>query len=203
MAWGDWFRLIPKGEATKLARVQIDFPNSLDESWTIDIKKSRARPPYPVRERLRQIVSQVTGRSSTVHRGRGQKLFDDVAAPIWERYADQGGIRYAINQSHPLVEGLGARLADEDRSQAALLLEAIAASLPVEMIYSDYALHPREVSQIPSDAHTVTDRLRALKSVFSDDATMSAGRFREIIRSTRLFDSQMDIAEQFIGEEFV
>ena len=43
MAWGDWFRLVPKGEATKLARVQIDFPNSLDEAWTIDIKKSRAR----------------------------------------------------------------------------------------------------------------------------------------------------------------
>ena len=30
MAWGDWFRLIPKGEATKLARVQIYFPTSLD-----------------------------------------------------------------------------------------------------------------------------------------------------------------------------
>jgi hypothetical protein len=53
MAWGDWFRLIRKGEATKLARVQIDFPNSLDESWTIDIKKSRARPPLAVRERMR------------------------------------------------------------------------------------------------------------------------------------------------------
>ena len=52
MAWGDWFRLVPKGEATKLARVQVDFPNSLDEAWTIDIKKSRARPPAAVRERL-------------------------------------------------------------------------------------------------------------------------------------------------------
>ena len=79
MAWGDWFRLVPKGEATKLARVQIDFPNSLDEAWTIDIKKSRARPPHTVRERLRQIISQITGRSVTVHRGRGQKLFQEVS----------------------------------------------------------------------------------------------------------------------------
>ncbi|WP_300395761.1 ATP-binding protein [Henriciella sp.] len=45
MAWGDWFRMIPKGEATKLARVEIDFPAELDEEWTIDIKKSRAHPP--------------------------------------------------------------------------------------------------------------------------------------------------------------
>src|SRR5690606_24556039 len=42
MAWGDWFRLVPKSEATKLARVRIDFSNALDELWTIDIKKSRS-----------------------------------------------------------------------------------------------------------------------------------------------------------------
>ena len=45
MVWGNWFRLTPKGEATKLARVRIDFPSALDEQWTIDIKKSRAQPP--------------------------------------------------------------------------------------------------------------------------------------------------------------
>ena len=64
MAWGDWFRIVPKGEATKLARVQIDFPNILDESWTIDIKKSRARPPLAVRARLRQIIAKITSSST-------------------------------------------------------------------------------------------------------------------------------------------
>src|SRR3546814_10302565 len=90
MAGGDWFRLVPKGEATKLARVQIDFPNSLDEAWTIDIKKSRARPPHGVRERLRQIINRITARSVTVHRGRGQKLFQESQAQFWERYPDPG-----------------------------------------------------------------------------------------------------------------
>src|SRR3546814_1140154 len=97
MAWGDWFRLVPKGEATKLARVQIDFPNSLDEAWTIDIKKSRARPPHGVRERLRQIINRITARSVTGHRGRGQKLFQERQAPFWGRYADHGRIRFALN----------------------------------------------------------------------------------------------------------
>ena len=68
-----------------MARVQIDFPNSLDEAWTIDIKKSRARPPHGVRERLRQIINRITTRSVTVHRGRGQKLFQESQAPFWER----------------------------------------------------------------------------------------------------------------------
>lgn len=203
MAWGDWFRLVPKGEATKLARVQIDFPNSLDEAWTIDIKKSRARPPLPVRERLRQIIGRVTGASTTVHRGRGQKLFDEVKAPVWERYADQGQIRYAINSRHPMIEELRSRLSKDDSALLALIVEAVGAAIPVEMIYSDYSLHPREVSQSSADVEAVLARLRALRDAFSDNTTIGAEGFREIVRSTHLFDAHIDLAEKFIAEEFV
>lgn len=203
MAWGDWFRMIPKGEATKLARVQIDFPNSLDEAWTIDIKKSRARPPLPVRERLRQIIGRVTGASTTVHRGRGQRLFDEVAAPVWERFADHGRIRYAVNGRHPLIEELRSRLGSEDVKLLGLVLDAVGTSVPVEMIYSDYSLHPREVSQTDEEKDAVLTRLRTLRDAFSGNTTMEAEGFREIVRSTRLFDSHMELAEQFITEEFV
>ena len=201
MAWGDWFRLIPKSEATKLARVQIDFPNSLDESWTIDIKKSRARPPLPVRERLRQIISQVTGRSTTVHRGRGQRLFQDVAAPVWERYSDHGGIRYSINGSHPLIQRLVERLDQDGKKGLNVLLASISASLPVEMIYSDYSTHPQEVSQMPAD-HDVIERLCALRAALWGDATGDADAFREVVRSTRLFEQHMAIVDQYIDQEF-
>lgn len=202
MAWGDWFRLIPKGEATKLARVQIDFPNSLDESWTIDIKKSRARPPHPVRERLRQIIGQVTGRSTRVHRGRGQKLFSEVQAPVWERYSDQGGIRYGVNLRHPLIEDLRGRVGESGERVLQVVLEAVAAALPVEMIYSDYSLHPRDVSQSPKDEAGTLERLRALRAAFADDTGIDAAQFREIVRSTRLFENQTPVVEGFIEEEF-
>lgn len=202
MAWGDWFRLIPKGEATKLARVQIDFPNSLDESWTIDIKKSRAKPPRAVRERLRQIISEVTGRSTTVHRGRGQRLFQDVAAPVWERYSDHGGIRYSINGSHPLIQRLVERLDQNEEESLKILLASISASLPVEMIYSDYSTHPQDVSQMPAE-HDVIERLRALRVALWGDATGDADAFREVVRSTRLFERNMEIVNQYIDQEFV
>lgn len=202
MAWGDWFRLVPKGEATKLARVQIDFPNSLDEAWTIDIKKSRARPPHAVRERLRQIISQITARSVTVHRGRGQKLFQESEAPLWERYADHGGIRFAINAEHPLIASLGARLTPDDASSLRVLLDSIAAALPVEMIYSDYSTHPREVSQAAADKDQALDRLKSLKQVLYGDGPGDPHAFLQIVRSTRLFDGQIETAEKFIAEAF-
>lgn len=202
MAWGDWFRLVPKGEATKLARVQIDFPNSLDEAWTIDIKKSRARPPHAVRERLRQIISQITARSVTVHRGRGQKLFQESQAPLWERYADHGGIRFAINAEHPLVASLGARLSPADADSLRVLLDSIAAALPVEMIYSDYSTHPREVSQTVADRDQSLDRLKSLKLALYGDGPGDPQAFLQIVRSTRLFDGQIETAEKFIAEAF-
>lgn len=201
MAWGDWFRLIPKGEATKLARVQIDFPNSLDEAWTIDIKKSRSRPPLPVRERLRQIISQVSGASTTVHRGRGQKLFHETTAPLWERYAENAGIRYALSKTHPLVQSLHNKLDSEGARLLALVLEAASASLPVEMIYADYSTHPRDVVQA-SQVADVKKRLDDLRYALWGNEQGRADLFRDIVRSTRLFQGSEEIVESYIKGEF-
>jgi hypothetical protein len=202
MAWGDWFRLVPKGEATKLARVQIDFPNSLDEAWTIDIKKSRARPPHAVRERLGQIVAKITGRSVTVHRGRGQRLFQETQAPLWERYSDHGGIRYAVNLEHPMITALSSRLGNEDTGSLNLLIDSLVASLPVEMIYSDYSTNPREVSQAaPGDGETI-ERLKALREALYGQAGGDPESFMQIVKSTRLFENQMDTTRTYIEENF-
>jgi hypothetical protein len=203
MAWGDWFRLVPKGEATKLARVQIDFTNSLDEAWTIDIKKSRARPPQIVRDRLRQIITKITARSVIVHRGRGQKLFQETQAPLWERYADHGGIRFAVNMQHPLIQSIDAKLASEDVRSLHVLLESIAASLPVEMIYSDYSTNPREVSQSNIDESETLERLKSLHQVLYGDGQGNPTAFMQIVRSTKLFEGHLETAEKYASEAFV
>lgn len=48
--WGTWFRLIKQNELGKLARVRVDIPNSLDDIWEIDIKKSRASLPHFIKK---------------------------------------------------------------------------------------------------------------------------------------------------------
>jgi Histidine kinase-, DNA gyrase B-, and HSP90-like ATPase len=202
MAWGDWFRLIPKGEATKLARVQIDFPNSLDESWTIDIKKSRARPPHPVRERLRQIIAQISGRSTTVHRGRGKRLFEETTAPLWERFADHGGIRYGVNGQHPLIESLRAKLTRDEARSLNIILDSVAASLPVEMIYSDYSTSPREVGPSAAFGDEALEKLKSLHAALYGEGAGDPEVFLQIVKSTRLFEGQMDVAEKYMKEVF-
>ncbi len=204
MAWGDWFRLIPKGESTKLARVQIDFPNCLDEMWTIDIKKSRACPPVAVRTRLRQIIEKVAIRSTRVHRGRGKKLFDEINVPLWERYADHGCIRYFVNMEHPLVNALRSDLVGENDHRLITLIEAISSSLPVEMIYSDYSTNPRDIHQQGVVSHDeIHNRLTSLKSCLFDDGDVDVEVFREVMRSTRFIEGYEDIAEDYITTEIV
>src|SRR5690606_42139358 len=149
-----------------------------------------------VRERLRQIISQITARSVTVHRGRGQKLFQESQAPLWERYADHGGIRFAINAEHPLIASLGARLTPDDASSLRVLLDAIAAALPVEMIYSDYSTHPREVNQRAVDDSQTLERLKSPGKVLYGDGPGDPTAVLQIVRSTRLADGPTERAEQ-------
>jgi DNA mismatch repair enzyme (predicted ATPase) len=203
MAWGDWFRIVPKGEATKLARVQVDFPCLLDEAWTIDIKKSRAYPPHPVRERLKQIISRITSRSVTVHRGRGQKLFQEEHAPLWERYADRGRIRFLVNRSHPLVISLVERVGEENVDLVNLLLDSISAALPIEMIYSDYSMNPTEVYQADRDhSEPLCDRLRRFTQALYGDRKFDVRALLAIIESTHLFDEEMGSVEEIIKKNF-
>ena len=202
MAWGDWFRLIPKTEATKLARIQIDFSSSMDEMWEIDIIKSRAAPPLQVRERLRQIISRIADRSVTVHRGRGKKLFNKVKKPVWERYRDQKTIRYTLNREHPLVLSLSANIKNDKINHLHVLLDTISFSLPVEMIYSDFLTHEKEMQQPPISEDTVIDRLGKLKDALLGDQEIDVESFRDVVRSTRLFDAHMKMVEQFIRKEF-
>ncbi len=201
MAWGDWFRLVPKGEATKLARVQIDFPNSLDENWTIDIKKSRAHPPHAVRERFKQIIARIAENSIRVHRGRGQKLFEEITAPVWERYADHGKVRFELNQEHPMLVVLKNSLSEKQAADLESYLHSVVSALPVEMIYSDYSTAPREFEQSSMDKSEVIERLQSLKEMMFDNIAADKKVFRALAVSTRMFEKYQDILDKFIEDE--
>lgn len=41
LVWGTWFRMMRQGDLSKLARIRVDIPNTLDGLWTLDIKKSQ------------------------------------------------------------------------------------------------------------------------------------------------------------------
>jgi len=144
---GTWFRLIAIGELTKLARVRVDIPNSLDHLWSIDIKKSVAIPPKAVRSALSRIVDKIAEGSRRVYTYRGRTSVDRRLFYAWDKIEGREGVAYRINREHPLVATLSSKLSEEELSLLSGLLETIEASLPLDALYADLAQSRAALSQ--------------------------------------------------------
>lgn len=139
LVWGTWFRLIRQGDLSKLARVQVDIPNSLDDLWTLDIKKSTATPPEEVRKNLANVVDRITECSKRTWTFRGKKEVDDTKVTIWKRCKTRnGGYVYLINRDHTIVEAI----VEKDGSLKPVLdvlFKQIENKLPLNHLYADMA----------------------------------------------------------------
>lgn len=203
MSWGDWFRLVPKGEATKLARVRIDFPNSLDEYWTIDIKKSRAYPPHPIREQLKKIIGRISDGSIRVHKGKGARLYDSMPKPIWLRIAKEGTIEYSLDKEHPIISAIMKSLEEREYKSIHELLSLIESSIPVERIYADYATDPQDFERkADMDRDEVLKRLEDVWNILSVNQKITEESFREVVCSLKPYSDFHDVIDEFIRRKF-
>lgn len=136
--WGTWFRLGNKDELSKLARVMVDIPNSLDYMWSIDVKKSSANLPDLIKKNLYNCVHETVFNSESVHQYRGRK--NDAIGEInyiWERLKLRDGYKYVINREIPQVEILEQSLSVEQLRMLSKLLLTIENSFPVPAMYVD------------------------------------------------------------------
>lgn len=203
MAWGDWFRLVPKGEATKLARVKIDFPNCMDEQWTIDIKKSRAHPPLQVREQLRKIIGRIADSSIRVHKGKGKRLYDSIPKPIWLRTAKQGAVEYSLDRQHPIISACAKKLVESDFRRIDEVFSAIESSIPIELIYADYSVSPQDFERGHDfEKEEVMEKLDAVLSILKLNKTVTEESFKEIVYFLKPYSDYVDYVDEFIGRNF-
>lgn len=137
LVWGTWFRMQRKGELSKLARIQVDIPNTLDDLWTLDIKKSYALPPAEVRVNLEKIIEKIADQSKRKYTVRGKKEVSDNSIHVWNRMKDRsGGFYYEINKGHPLVEQL-LNLYPDAHDLIHAMLKQIEIGLPLNQLYVD------------------------------------------------------------------
>ncbi len=137
LVWGTWFRLMRQGDLSKLARVQVDIPNSLDDLWTLDIKKSTATPPEDVKQNLGVIIEKISEGSKRTWTYRGKKETRDDVIHMWNRMVSRdGGIFYEINPDYPMIEDIVQEYPGI-RSKLDVLLKQISMSLPLNSLYID------------------------------------------------------------------
>lgn len=136
VTWGSWFRLAPRSQLAKLARVRVDIPNALDHLWSLDIKKSTASPPPQVRRELKRLAEKMIEPSGRVQRYRGRKVQKDDTSRVWHLNVDRETFSYQVNRENPAIRALVESCPDITLSAIDALIRVIESSLPLHDIHN-------------------------------------------------------------------
>jgi hypothetical protein len=137
LIWGTWFRMTKMDDSSKLARIRIDIPNTLDDLWTLDVKKSTAIPPEIVKTRLRQIIKKIVDSSKQTYSFRARKETKDGISHIWNVLETRDGTKYELNLDHPIYEKLSEIIDDQAKQLLDEYAYSIAANFPINKLHND------------------------------------------------------------------
>ncbi len=165
---GDWLGMFRKEEHYKLARIQIDLPNSLDAEWQIDIKKSVARPPLILREQLKAYAGQVRNQAVAVYRHKGKnvkQLPGQKFVPLWIDHKRGDKWFYKINREHPVIEKIKMQAATEPDKAIEILIRFIEETIPTKSIYIKEAEEPEALGK-PFEGADGEPIRKAMKQIY-------------------------------------
>jgi hypothetical protein len=183
---GTWFRLIPKAELTKLLRVRVDIPNTLDHLWRIDVKKSQASPPFSIRKELKTIIGRIEMDGKRVITGEGRRLRSSIQEPSWNRIATNNQVIYEINKEHTLIKKISARMNAEDKALFKDILSTLESTFPREDFFKDVAGSPEQVEAPLMERQ----QLEALLDIFIEGASPKKERLRELLHTDPFVTNQ-------------
>lgn len=186
-------------EFSRLARIRIDLPNTIDEDWRIDIRKAQARPPEALRAQLENIAGDVRRIARQVFFHRGRRVENnptDGVARIWEVHPPTASRRFVIRRDHPLVKLLSERLGRDDALLTAFL-ELTERTVPVDRIWLETVENgpPAAPGSDPSGYSALIESARSIVRTM-----IAAGLDREaaVAAVTRMepFDAVAGISER-------
>ncbi len=196
---GSWLGLTKQTELTKLSRIVLDIPNSMDSEWKIDVKKSSAQLPPLVRDRLLRVIERYVGTSKRTYRSRGQKLVDSSLYPMWNRVHKDGTIIFKPNIEHPVFQAYMKQLPDELLDGFERCMRLVGATLPID------ALHAELVGNAESVSPDITPE-SDLRHMVNDLATtllsngVSQHSLKDVLSHTPFLRSNWNLSELLINE---
>ncbi|MFG1292894.1 ATP-binding protein [Xanthobacter versatilis] len=195
---GTWFGLCRQSELTKLSRVRVDIPNSMDADWKIDVKKSSAQLPAVVRDRLKRVIERILAGSKRTYSKLGQKLVDHERLPIWHRIQADGQIRYRPNIEHPAFADFAESLPPDLRRGFVNCIALVGASLPIETLHADMAGTAEQIVPDRVDEDTLTQAVKATLHVLLG-ARKSIQEIKSLMKDVDPFRSAWEDTERIIA----
>lgn len=195
---GTWFGLCRQSELTKLSRVRIDIPNSMDADWKIDVMKSSAQLPPVVRDRLKKVIERILAGSKRTYSKRGQKLVDHERLPMWHRIQADGQICYRPNIAHPAFADFAESLPPDLRRGFFNCIALVGASLPIETLHADMAGTAEQIVPDRVDEDTLAQAVQATLSVLLG-ARKDIKEIKSLMKDVDPFRSAWEDTERIIA----
>ena len=162
-----WFRLIKKEELNKLIRVRVDIPNSLDELWKIDVRKSLAQPPESVRNQFKNVIRRIEGAGKMVFKKRAAKISSKNIISIWSREIIEGKIQYKVNEEFPLLKDIIEKSEKDFSTKIKMCLDQINQCFPYDLYFSDAADDTTDFVDFVPDEKAIHAVIEGLVNCFS------------------------------------
>lgn len=146
---GDWLGLGPgrngwkQEEHYKLARILVDIDNATDHEWQIDVKKSTANPPPPLRKWLEGLAKNVRERAKEVYSHRGGygprvQMGNQHSQQPWKyRKRGENSFSYRIDRNNPVLKALITSLPPHENHKLETLLRLLEETVPIQRIWID------------------------------------------------------------------
>lgn len=196
---GNWLGLAKATELTKLCRVCVDIPNSMDAEWKIDVKKASAQLPPLVRQRLRLVVEHFVSTSKRTYRRRGQVVVEEQRAPMWNRTQKDEGVVFAPNVEHPVFQNFQGLIDPSLKAAFLNCLHLLASSLPIETLYADMMASEDTVKPAPVDELALTQQIHALIPKFLEQNT-SPENMSSVLKNIDVIRNNWELSEPIINQ---
>ena len=192
---GTWYRLIRRSNLSKLLRIQVDIPTSLDFLWSIDVRKSQSEVPADIKRELGVFIRRWENDAKVVYRHRGSKLIEQTIDPLWSRVANNGTIHYTINRENLFLSRLVESLDAAQAKALKLYIDMLEAAFPHVALMCDLDKDKQSVETPKMQEDDIVELIRQYVTLSQKEWTED-----ELLR-VALFGSYPDAVKKFLGEK--
>jgi hypothetical protein len=199
---GDWLGLFRKEEHYKLVRIQVDLPNTLDDDWQIDIKKSTATPPMVCREQLKSYAMDVRNIGEEVYRHRGKILKQRAGQPFQPLWLDKkidDKWYFVVNRKHTMIQDLEMLAKEKPEQAIETLLKFLEESIPTKTIYIKES-QGEETQKKPFSDMDINVIKQTLSLMFNSEIERgkTPEQVKEYLKTVEPFNNYEDIIDELI-----
>lgn len=170
--WGTWLHMQARSAFTKLGRVKVDVPRSLDKQWGLDVKKSSARIPDALKKSLLVAVNDSVTKSKMVVSDEGASWQKSKDKKVWYPSENSGGIAFRLDRDYPSIKEVFDSLDAKHQYLLSRYLDIVEDRVPKALIANSFNSDKNIVngSEEIDRATLEADLLSNVKKISCDDA---------------------------------